>query len=86
MTPPDDRTRRLGVVECFISVVNQCPSGAARRVAENALAAVEREGAKALPEQAFLVLSAARGWRGERAAQVQRSLEAFLAEGPRAPR
>lgn len=79
MTPGPDRSRALGVVECFTAVVDQCPSGPARRVAEAALASVEREGAKALPEQAFLVLSAVRGWQGERAAQVKRSLEAFLA-------
>jgi hypothetical protein len=75
---PDDRTRTLGVVECFIAVVKQCPSGSVRRMAENALAAVERGGAAALPEQAFLVLTAVRGWQGERAAQVKRSLAAFL--------
>ena len=79
-TPPaDDRTRTLGVVECFVAVVNQCPNGSVRRVAELALANVERDGASAMAEQAFLVLTAVRGWQGERAAQVKRSLEAFLA-------
>jgi hypothetical protein len=78
MTPDGDNPRMLGVVECFVAVVNQCPSGAVRRVAENALAVVEREGAAALPAQAFLVLSASAGWRGERAAQVKRSLQSFL--------
>jgi hypothetical protein len=73
-----DRERTLGVVECFHVVIRQCPSGAVRRVAEHALAAIERGGAEVLAEQAFLVLSAARGWQGERAAQVKRSLQAFL--------
>ena len=73
-----DTTRLLGVVECFHVVVRHCPSGAVRRAAEVALAAVEAGGAAALPEQAFLVLTAVRGWQGERAAQVKRSLESFL--------
>jgi hypothetical protein len=86
MTAPEDHSRLLGVIECFSAVVRQCPNGSARRLAENALAAIEREGAAALPEQAFLVLTAARGWQGERAAQVRRSLERFLEEtGPGSP-
>jgi hypothetical protein len=78
--PPasDDRSRTLGVVECFAAVVNQCPSGSVRRMAENALLAVERDGSAVLPEQAFLVQTAIRGWQGDRAAQVKRSLQAFL--------
>jgi len=78
---PDDRTRVLGVVESFVAVVKQCPSGSVRRMAENALAAVERDGAAALPEQAFLVLTAVRGWQGDRATQVKRSLTSFLEGG-----
>ena len=78
--PPasDERSRMLGVVECFVAVVNQCPNGSVRRMTENALLAVERDGAAGLPEQAFLVLTAIRGWQGNRAAQVKRSLQAFL--------
>jgi hypothetical protein len=76
--PTDDRTRTLGVVECFVAVVNQCPNGSVRRVAESALEIVKRDGAGAFPEQAFLVLTAVRGWQGERAAQVKRSLQVFL--------
>jgi hypothetical protein len=75
--------RELGVVECFHAVIRQCPSGPVRKVAEHALAAVERDGAAALPEQAFLVLTAVRGWQGERASQVKRSLQAFLDRGAR---
>jgi hypothetical protein len=86
VTPEGDKTRRLGVIECFAAVVNQCPSGAARQLAERALATVQREGAKALPEQAFLVRSGVGGWQGERATQVKRSLDAFLAEATPASR
>lgn len=78
---PGDYERTLGVVEAFHAVVRQCPNGSVRKAAENALAIVERDGAAALPEQAFLVLTAVRGWQGPRAAQVKRSLEAFLAAG-----
>lgn len=78
MTPPADPTRTLGVVECFTAVVRHCPKGPARAIAEGALAAVAREGAGALAEQAFLVLTAIQGWQGERAGQVRRSLQAFL--------
>lgn len=78
MIPTDDPGRTLGVVECFAAVVRHCPKGPARALAESALAAVEREGAGALAEQAFLVLTAIQGWQGERAARVKRSLQAFL--------
>lgn len=66
------------MVEAFTAVVNSCPSGKVRAVAENALEAVKQRGADALPEQAFLVLTACRGWHGDRAAQVKESLQAFL--------
>jgi len=72
--------RRLGVVEAFTVVTRSCPSGAVRSVAENALEAVKREGAKTLPEQAYLVLTACRGWQGDRATQVKESLRGFLEE------
>ncbi len=73
-----DYERTLGVIECFKAVTDQCPKGPARVLAEAALAAVERDGASVLPAQAYLVLSALRGWQGERAQQVHRSLQAFL--------
>jgi hypothetical protein len=73
-----EQERLLGVTEAIVAVRDQCPSGAVRQVARNALEAVRRDGADALPVQAFLVLSAARGWTGERAALVKRSLKAFL--------
>ena len=73
-----DYTRTLGVIECFRAVTNECPKGPARVMAEAALASVERDGASVLPNQAYLVLTALRGWRGERAQQVHRSLQAFI--------
>jgi benzil reductase ((S)-benzoin forming) len=76
--PPKDYTRTLGVVEAISAVRDQCPSGAVQAAARSALEAIQREGASALPQQAFLVLSAARGWTGERAEQVKRSLRRFL--------
>lgn len=79
-----DYERTLGVIECFKAVTEQCPKGPARAIAEAALASVEREGAAGLPNQAYLVLSALAGWRGERAEQVHRSLEAFLEAARRA--
>jgi benzil reductase ((S)-benzoin forming) len=73
-----DYARTLGVVEAITAVRDQCPSGAVQAAARGALEAIQREGASALPQQAFLVLSSARGWSGERAEQVKRSLRAFL--------
>lgn len=81
----DEHERRLGVTEAIVAVRDQCPSGAVRQVARGALEAVGRDGADALPTQAYLVLSAARGWTGERAALVKRSLQAFL-DGSSKPR
>ncbi len=83
MTPASDPARTLGVIECFTAVVRHCPKGPARAIAESALATVERDGAPVLSEQAFRVLSALRGWQGERASQVKRSLETFLTSGAR---
>ena len=76
----DDAPRRLGVIEAFTTVINSCPSGAVRNVAEQALDAVKRDGAGALPQQAFFVLTAVRGWQGDKASQVKDALETFLAE------
>jgi hypothetical protein len=76
----DDAPRRLGVIEAFTAVVNSCPSGAVRNVAEQALDAVKRDGADALPQQAYFVLSAVRGWQGDKASQVKDALESFLTD------
>jgi benzil reductase ((S)-benzoin forming) len=83
LAPPRDYSRPLGVVEAITAVRDQCPNGAVQSAARNALEAVKREGAASLPAQAFLVLSAARGWTGERAEQVKRSLREFLGRGER---
>lgn len=79
MTRESDRPRRLGIIEAFTAVINSCPSGSVRAVAENALETIERDGAEAMPMQAYLVLTAMQGWRGDKSAQVRESLEAFLA-------
>ena len=81
---PRDYDRDLGVIECFQIVTEQCPSGAVRAVAERALEAVKEGGGDALREQAYFVLTAIQGWRGERASQVHRSLSAFLDAGSKA--
>ena len=75
-----DYDRELGVIEAFMVITRQCPNGAVRACAEQALE-VAKQGAdnpQLLHEQAFLVLTAMRGWRGERASQVSRSLSAFV--------
>jgi hypothetical protein len=79
----DDPTRALGLVECFVAVRQHCPNPAARRLAEEALAAVERDGAAVLAEHAFLVLTAVRGWQGGRASRVKASLRDFVEASPR---
>ena len=75
-TPDHDRT--LGVVEAMAAARDQCPSGRARAVAEGALEACKGAEARILREQAWLVMNALQGWRGERADQVRRSLASFL--------
>ncbi len=74
--------RRLGIVEAFVSVRDQCPNGSVQAVARSALEAVKTGGASTLREQAFFVLTAVRGWQGERAQAVKDALEAFLADPP----
>jgi hypothetical protein len=74
----NDYTRMLGVIEAITLVTQQCPSGSVRTCAEGALEAIRSGGADALREQAWIVLSAIRGWRGDRARQVHTSLSHFL--------
>jgi hypothetical protein len=76
----DDSERTLGVIEAITAVRDQCPNAAVRLQATNALEAIRAGGREALREQAFLVFSTSSGWRGARATQVRRSLQAFLAE------
>ena len=73
-----DYERTLGVVEAFTVVCEQCPSGAVRGVAERALEAAKQAEPGALKRQAYFVLTAIQGWRGERASQVHRSLTEFI--------
>lgn len=74
-----DYERTLGVIEALTAVRDQCPHAAVRDHAAAALREVARGGADALRVQASLVLTTLAGWRGERAEQVKRSLQAFLA-------
>ncbi len=78
----DDGPRQLGVVEALFATRDQCPNGAVRRCAEQALEAIKSREPGVLREQAFFVLTMMRGWRGDRATQVRDSLEAFLAQAP----
>ena len=78
MADQDDYSRTLGVIEAITSVTQQCPSGAVRACAERALEGIQAGGADALPEQAYIVLTAVQGWRGDRANQVHRSLSEFI--------
>jgi len=74
----DDPQRILGVVEAITAAETQCPHVAVREHAGAALEAIRGGGAEVLREQAFLVFSTLAGWRGPRADQVRRSLQAFL--------
>jgi len=51
---------------------------AATGAAKRALEAIKEGGAETLKEQAYFVLTAIQGWRGERARQVHRSLSRYL--------
>ncbi len=73
-----DYSRTLGVIEAITVVTLQCPNGSVRGCAERALEAIKAGGADALREQAYFVLTAIQGWRGDRASQVHASLSAFL--------
>jgi hypothetical protein len=76
MSTESDRT--LGVVEAITVVKQQCPHGSVSASADQALEAIKEKGVSAMAEQAFLVLSAIQGWRGDRAKQVHLSLRSFL--------
>ncbi|MFP6565036.1 MAG: hypothetical protein VCC68_11215 [Myxococcota bacterium] len=73
-----DYQRTLGVIEAITAARDQCPSGRARAIAEGALANLAGKGGASLRDQAWLVMNALLGWRGERADQVRRSLATFL--------
>ena len=76
-----DYERTLGVIEAFTLVRDQCPNGAVRSVAVRALEAAKTREPGVLQQQAYFVLSAIQGWRGERSRQVHRSLQSFLDAG-----
>lgn len=78
----DQGERQLGVVEAFVSVRDQCPSGRAQTIAKQALESLRNGEPGVLREQAYFVLAAIRGWRGERAALVHASLRAFIDGNP----
>lgn len=76
--------RKLGVIEAFTVVLDQCPSGAVRDCTARALEIVKQRGADAIPEQAAVVLAAIAGWRSDRALRVREALESIVAAaGPR---
>lgn len=76
-----DYDRDLGVIEAITMVTRSCPSGVVVSLAEQALETIKAEGAGAMKQQAYLVLSALQGWRGDRARQVHRSLTRYLESG-----
>lgn len=78
----DDRDydRELGVIEAITWVTRSCPNGRVVAIAEGALEAIKTGGAAAMKQQAWIVLSALQGWRGDRARQVHRSLSRYLEE------
>lgn len=77
-TQRPDYDRDLGVVEAITIVTRSCPSGVVVSVAEQALEAIKQGGADVMKQQAYFVLTALKGWRGERARQVHRSLTRYL--------
>lgn len=79
----DGEDRILGVIEAITAVTRQCPHGSVVAAAEQSLATIKAEGADAMAEQAFLVLSAIKGWRGNVAGQVHRSLQSYLEDHAR---
>ena len=76
-----DYDRDLGVIEAITHVTRSCPSGVVVTAAKRALEAIGTGGADVMKQQAYFVLSAIQGWRGDRARQVHRSLTNSLAEG-----
>ena len=84
MSEGDERT--LGVVEAITAVTLQCPHGSVVAAAEHALETIKKEGADVMATQAFLVLSAIQGWRGDRARQIHHSLQTFIDAHSRASR
>ena len=76
-----DYERDLGVIEAITVVTRSCPNGGVIAAAERALVAIKDGGPDTLKEQAYFVLTAIQGWRGDRARQVHRSLTRYLDPG-----
>ena len=76
--PLPDLERDLGVIEAITMVTRTCPSGVVVNAAERALDAIKKDGADAMKQQAYFVLTAMKGWRGDRAIQIHRSLSNYL--------
>ncbi len=76
--PKPDFERDLGVIEAITVVTRSCPNGGVVRAAEQALVAIKEGGPRVLKEQAYFILTAIKGWRGDRARQVHRSLTRYL--------
>lgn len=76
-----DYTRQLGVIEALVAITNQCPSAPVRAVAQQSLDSIKSGDSEGLRKQVFYVLTAMKGWRGERARQVHESLNSFLESG-----
>jgi len=77
-TAPKDYDRDLGVIEAISIVTRSCPNGRVVAAANSALDAIKAGGSDSLKEQAYFVLTAIQGWRGDRAGQVHRSLSSYL--------
>lgn len=73
-----DFERDLGVVEAITVVTRSCPNGGVVRAAEGALEAIKTGGSGVMKQQAYFVLTSIKGWRGDRASQVHRSLSRYL--------
>jgi len=80
-----DYDRDLGVIEAITIVTRSCPNGGVTGAARRALDAIKSGGPDTLKEQAYFVLTAIQGWRGERALQVHRSLTRYLEPDPKEP-
>lgn len=73
-----DYDRDLGVIEAITFVTRSCPNGRVVAAAKGALEAIKTGGPDSLKQQAYFVLTAIQGWRGDRAHQVHRSLSRYL--------
>lgn len=68
------------MIEAITYVTRSCPSGVVVGAAERALEAIKEGGAEVMKQQAYFVLISIKGWRGDRARQVHRSLTKYLEE------